>query len=441
MDFLKTVISLICGSFLPALLFFSGLFFFFRIGRYLFSAKIIRLALGKKAQRRNPEIKYSGFSSLCLALAGTLGVGNITGIASALLLGGAGCIFWLWVCGIVSAVLKFAETLLAMRYQTRLPDNTLHGGGFYYIKNGLNAPKFAALFSVFCIISSFFTGNIAQVRSACDGLVHTVNLPSPTVAIIFASAVLFITLSGGKAVLKFTTFAIPILCIIYIIMSGYVIWVRRESIADVTALIFRDAFTFRAGVGGAIGFLTSQAVRYGICRGIMSNEAGCGTAPIAHAGTYGVSSVRQAYMGVLEVFCDTLLLCTLTAYAVLLSGVPLDGSAYGIAISAFESVLGQSARYLLGISMFFFALASVAGWSHYGKESILSLGGGKRIIRFYYVIFAVFAFAGCFIPENIIWELSDLTISTMAILNVTALLLLEKECTIEIKNFVTENDR
>ncbi len=431
--FIKNFASFVCGSFLPVLLFLSGAFFFLRIGKKLFSPKIIHKAFKKERSKFSVKNKTSGFSSLCLALAGTLGVGNITGVASAIMLGGAGCVFWLWVCGMISAVLKFAETLLAMRYRTRLPDNTLHGGGFYYIKNGLRSHKLAVLFSVLCIISSFFTGNAAQVRSACDGLMYTVNLPSPFAAVIFALAVLFITLSGGHAVTKFTTFAVPVLCVLYIIMSGSVIFVNRDALSDVTELIFREAFTFRAGAGGVIGFLSSRAVRYGICRGIMSNEAGCGTAPIAHAGAEGTSSVKQAYMGVLEVFCDTLLLCTLTAYAVLLSGVALEGSAYGIALSAFESVFGNSARYLLGISMFFFALASVAGWSHYGKESILTLGGGRRAITAYYLIFAFFAFTGCFIPESIIWELSDLTIALMAILNVLALLLLERECNEELR--------
>ncbi len=320
---------------------------------------------------------------------------------------------------------------MAFKYRELSSDGTLHGGGYYYIKNGLKSPHLAVIFSMLCIASSFFTGNMAQIRSASDGIKMCFGLPISALAILFFICVLLITVFGSCFIDKFTLFTIPVLCAVYIIMSGAVIFLRHEAIADVTKMILRDAFTPRAGVGGIIGFISSGAVRYGICRGIMSNEAGCGTAPIAHAGTRGTDGIRQGYMGVLEVFCDTVLLCTLTAYAVLLSGVAPLGSACELAISAFESVLGVGARYLLGISMFLFALAATAGWSHYGKESLLTLGGGKKVTLLYQLLFSFTAFAGCFLPEKFIWDMSDLTISLMAILNATALLLLEKECAVQ----------
>ncbi len=417
--------------FLPAVLFVCGGFFLFRIGRTVLSPKNIFKAIFHKEKRTSGG--RSPFSSLCLALAGTLGVGNITGVASAIILGGPGCVFWLWVCGIVSSVLKFAETLLAFRYRERSPDGVIRGGGYYYIKNGLKSPKMAVLFSVLCIVSSFFTGNIAQVRSASDGILMCFDVSPLTVALFFAVTVFAVTVFGKKIIEKFTLFSVPALCALYIIMSGAVIIMRFDAIPYVTQSILRDAFTPRAGMGGIVGFLSSGAMRYGICRGIMSNEAGCGTAPIAHAGTESSNGIRQSYMGVLEVFCDTILLCTLTAYAVLLSGAVESGSGCRLAILSFETVLGPFAKYLLGISMFLFALAALAGWSHYGTESIITLGGGKKSLSIYCIIFALFSFAGCFLPENFIWDMSDLTISLMAIVNVTALLLLRNDCIHGIK--------
>ncbi len=429
--FMDFFISSICGLFLPAVLFVCGGFFLFRIGRVALSPKGLLRSIVKK--EKSPADGRSAFSSLCLALAGTLGVGNITGVASALILGGPGCVFWLWVCGIASSVLKFAETVLAFKYRERSPDGALHGGGFYYIKKGLKSPRLAVFFSILCIISSFFTGNMAQVRSASDGVKLCFNATSVTVAVVFTLCILAIVLFGGRKIERFTAFSVPILCVVYVAMSGAVIALRHESIGEVTKIILRDAFTPRAGAGGLFGFLSNGAIRYGICRGIMSNEAGCGTAPIAHAGTAGGDGIRQGHMGVLEVFCDTILLCTLTAYAILLSGAVPSGSACGLAITAFESVLGIGARYLLGISMFLFALAAVAGWWHYGTESLLTLGANKKVTLLYQLIFSFTAFAGCFLPENFIWDMSDLTISLMAIVNVTALLLLERECVLITK--------
>ncbi len=417
------IIDIICGMFLPASVFVCGIYFTARIGRFTLSPKRILSGLSTKNTPKSEKNgkQRSPFTALCMALAGTLGVGNITGVASAIAMGGAGAVFWMWVCGLASSVLKFSETVLAMKYRVTDKNGASHGGPFYYIKNGLKMPKLAAAFSVLCVIASFFTGNMAQIRSASDGIVLCTDIPISLMAFISAAAILIIILSGEKFIERFTVLTIPALCVTYIIMSGAVIFIRREAIGAVTEMIFREAFSVRAGAGGILGFLASGAMRYGVCRGIMSSEAGCGTAPIAHAGAKN-TGISQGYLGILEVFCDTVLLCSLTAYVVLLSGVVRTGSASEIALCAFETVLGSGAKIILGASMFMFAIASVAGWSHYARESLISIGGTKADFRIFYALFVLSAAFSCYLPERFIWDMSDITISALAVINLTAMI-------------------
>jgi AGCS family alanine or glycine:cation symporter len=241
---------------------------------------------------------------------------------------------------------------------------------------------------------------------------------------VFFVITLYLSFGGGERISRFTVRLIPPLCLAYVVLSLAVIFILRKDIPYVTSVILSDAFTPRAGVGGALGFLSSAAVRYGITRGIMSNEAGCGTAPFAHAGADTDSPVRQGMFGIIEVACDTLILCTLSAYVILLSGSALTGSATEIAINSFTSVLGNNVRLFLGISIFLFALGSVVGWCFYGQESVKALGLGKRSLGIYGAVLSVSAFLGCIMPENTVWELADISISVMAVINMTAVLLL-----------------
>ncbi len=408
----------VTGTGLPLLLFFAGTVMLVLLGRYL-----LNLAALKKSLAENKSSK-SSFSALCLALAGTLGVGNITGTAAAIAAGGAGAVFWMWVCAIVSSFLKYSETLLALRYKETRRDGSVHGGAFQYIKNGLGSPFFATVFAVVCIITSVTMGNMTQVRAAADGIGF---IPDKLLGVIFFFSVLFITIGGGERIAAFGVRAVPPLCIVYAMCAFAVIIANADKIGDVTKTIISEAFTPIAGASGIMGYLCSPALRLGITRGIMSSEAGCGSAPMAHARASDADPVRQGIFGIIEVACDTLLLCTLTAYTILLSDVPLTGEATAIALNAFSSVFGRPIRILLGISIFFFALAAVSCWSFYAEESLSNLGAGKKTITLYEVIFAVFSFTGCVVSEDIVWELSDLFVSLMALVNITALILLLPE--------------
>lgn len=409
---LKWINEYVTGLGLPILLAVAGIFLFSSLGKYIFSPKAIKkLFSGDK----------SSFSALCLALAGTLGVGNITGTAAAIAIGGAGAVFWMWVCAIISSVLKYSETVLAIAYREKTPNGNYRGGAYHYIKNGLGSPFLAIIFSSVCLITSLTMGNMTQVRAAADAISF---LPNPVLGVTFFVTVLLITLGGGKRISAFSVKVVPPLCLVYSLSALAVITMNADRLGEVTALILTEAFTPRAGSVGIAAYLCFPALRLGITRGIMSSEAGCGSAPTAHAQASTNDPVRQGIFGMLEVICDTLVLCTLTAYAVLLSGVPLSGDATDIALNAFSSVLGEPVRILLGIAIFFFSLAAVSCWAFYGQESLINLGSGKRALRFYGIIYAFFAFAGCVIPESSLWELSDLSVALMALINITVLLLL-----------------
>ncbi len=418
----KWINEYVTGLGLPILLCVAGIFLFSALGRYIFSPKAFKkLFSGDQSSK-------SSFSALCLALAGTLGVGNITGTAAAIAVGGAGAVFWMWVCAIISSVLKYSETVLAIAYRQKTSDGKHRGGAYQYIKNGLGSPFLAIIFSVICLITSVTMGNMTQVRAASNAIDF---LPNSVLGAVFFVTVLLITLGGGKRISAFSVKVVPPLCLVYSLSALAVIIMNADKLGAVTALIVSEAFTPRAGGVGIAAYLCFPALRLGITRGIMSSEAGCGSAPTAHAQAETDDPVRQGLFGMIEVVCDTLILCTLTAYAVLLSGVPLSGEATDIALSAFSSVLGEPIRALLGIAIFFFALAAVSCWAFYGQESLINLGLGKRALSIYGIIYAFFAFAGCVIPESSLWELSDLSVALMALINITVLLLLSP-CIIKI---------
>ena len=270
---LKSLESAICGAFLPTMLFLSGAVFFIRIARYVFSPRFFAHTMknGKK----------SSLSSLWLALGGTLGVGNICGVCAAIYVGGAGCVFWIWICAFLSAATKYAETVLAVYYRKTTPDGHSFGGAPVYMRNALGLTLLPNIFCLLCIFTAFTMGNITQVSSAAELAYSAVGVPKYVSALIFGASVLMLTLGKGKSISAFTSKAVPLLCCFYTALCAVNIIAFRDNIAPVTRQILSEALTARAGAGGFIAFITSPALRLGITRGVMSNEAGCGTAPIA----------------------------------------------------------------------------------------------------------------------------------------------------------------
>lgn len=420
------------GSFTAVVLLISGIVLGGLLFRYLLPClgKFIGAIFCKKSLKG----EKTPLGSLCLALAGTLGVGNISGVAAAIASGGAGAIFWMWICAIFCAVLKYSETVLAVKYRMKKSDG-YEGGVHRYISNGLGVSLLGAVFCVLCVFSSFTTGNITQAKAAADGMNVALSVPPYICGVVLFILLMFFCRNGSSGY-SFTLRLIPILCLGYIFLCLDAIIHMREGIYEVTKMIFSQAFTPRAGMGGIIGIICSRAVRFGITRGVMSNEAGCGTAPIAHAAANTEDSALQGFLGIVEVLFDTLILCTLTAYVILLSDADTEGvSATAIALKAFSKALGNLTNVPLSLAMLLFAAASAVGWNYYGRVSLSALGASEIALKIYNFVYALSAFFGSLISETLIWQLSDLSICLMAIINTACVLLLSHDVVAETKRF------
>ncbi len=393
----------------------------------------------------------SSFKAMTVALAGTLGVGNIVGVATAIHMGGAGAVFWMIISALVAMVIKYAEIYLAISYR-----QGKHGGAAYYIRDGLGKPGLAGFFSVLCIIASFTVGNIIQVNAAALSFESEFNIPPVWIGIIIAFVAFLVIYKGIGRISSFTLRMIPILSVAYIIVSLILICANYTLIPDIIKNIITSAFTADSAAGGVLGFLIMKSLRYGVIRGIGSNEAGCGTAPTAHATADTDSPVKQGYWGIFEVFVDTVLLCTLTALVILIypQHIPqYDGMV--LAIKAYESFFGDMAGYILTAAIFFFALSTVICWSYYAMESIyyftekeIYKKGGESprpyyagklsdsnhtesrkflfIKRIYIVVYCFACILGAVLSLEFVWELSDITIALMTMINCI--------CIIKLKN-------
>lgn len=433
------------GGIVPLFLAFCGIFFIIYL-RFPFSVLCERRDTRKNnchtITKNKKRAGISGFSALTVALAGTLGVGNITGVASALILGGAGSIFWMWVSALLAMVLKYAEIVLAHGH-ARVCSTEKHGGAMYYLHDGFRGEigrGLALVFSFFCLMNSLAMGCMLQ-SEAVTGAFHGVS--RPVAVLVGAMLALLVALvvfggdGGGGNIPTLTTVIIPVMSALYVVMSLCVIIKNVGSLPHVLREIFRSAFNFRSAVGGTLGFGASRAIRYGFMRGLLSNEAGCGTAPTAHASSSVVSPRDQGLLGVLEVFVDTILLCSATAFSILLTvGTDAEilssfaaGGEMRLVLTSYSSFFGKSALPLMATAVFFFAYATIVCQIFYGVETLRFLTDKKRVRTFYKLVCLVFVFLGAakINAGGISFFLSDLALGSMTVINLAALLKMRKE--------------
>lgn len=416
---METLCQVLMGMLLPCLLMGAGVWFAVTVGRYLFCRPrrmlhALRGEGGKSAAR-----------ALALALAGTLGVGNIAGVATAMALGGAGAVFWMWVSACLAMLLKYAEIVLAVRTRRYDAEGRAHGGAMLYIKEavgGRMGRMLAAAFALLCLLCSFTLGGVIQSSAAAEATAAVFHIPPLWVGLLMGVAAALILAKGSDRVEHACAALVPLVCALFAMAAVAVLILRRAAIPAAFAAIFKGAFSFQSGGAGVLGFLTAKGVRYGVTRGLISNEAGCGTAPIAHAASEK-RPAEQGVWGILEVFVDTVLLCTLTALVILVSGVPLEGEGgVMLALDAFAAVLGGIAPPVLAVSVLFFAFATVLCWSHYGGECLCYLTGKKGAAKWMIPLVLAASAVGAVAAPAFLWELTDLVVTLMAVLNITALL-------------------
>ena len=394
--------------------------------------KSIRLLLTKEK-----STSTSPFSAMCLALAGTLGVGNIVGVASAIMIGGYGSIFWMWISALLAMSLKYAEILISMKYRKRTSDG-FNGGAAYYIFEAfsrLHMPKIARIFSsafvIFCVLNSLTMGCMLQSNAISSSFSHAFGLSPVNIGIVTAALfALAINFRSGK-VERITGIIVPIMSVAFLLVCSIAIISRRQMLPDAFKSIVTNALSPRSVGGGMLGFIFSRAFRAGSMRGLISNEAGAGTAPTAHAMSDTRIPEKQGLMGVFEVFADTIIICTLTALVIILSGTDLNvNDPMTLIINAFSSFFGSFAEFFICISIFLFAFATLICWAKYGKLALAYLTRSKALNIVYTTTFTALIILGTLSAPSFIWDISDISIGVMTILNLCAIFILRKEITI-----------
>lgn len=412
-----------------------GLFLSFRLHWPQF--KLLPAACKAFVAKLRPGKDDSGFQALCTALAATVGTGNLVGVAGAICLGGPGSIFWMWLCGILGMVTKFAEATLALRYRVKGPEGW-QGGPMYVIEQGLG-PKWrpmAVAYSLFGVAAAFGVGNTAQINAAVSGIhgmLTSFEITSPKgvdllLGICLGGLLGSLLLGGAGKIGKAAERLVPVAAAGYILLCLGALIVKRNALPGAFVAIVQGALSPRAVTGGMIGS-AFQALRIGCSRGVFTNEAGMGTAAIAHAGAEVDHPVRQGMMGILEVFLDTIVICTLTALVILTSGVPIPyGREAGAELTtvAFATVYGRGASVFLNLAMVLFAVATVLGWSFYGGRCAQYLFG-PGAWKWFALAQTAMVVAGAVLDTALVWLLSETINGLMVIPNLITLAVLFPE--------------
>lgn len=408
---------------------------FLQVQRFGYIIKNTILKMFEKTELEEGEI--TPFQALSTALAATIGTGNIAGVATAIAAGGPGAVFWMWVSAFFGMVTKFSEIVLAVQYREKKPDGTWAGGPMYYITKGLNMKWLAVLFAFFGGIAAFGIGNMVQANSVADALNTTFGVPKIATGIILAVLAGLVIVGGIKRIAQVTEKLVPIMAVFYIVGALIIILIRIQFLPTAIASIFAHAFTPAAAAGGFLGAGVRQAIRYGVARGVFSNEAGLGSAPIAHATARTDHPVRQAMWGVFEVFADTIVICSLTALTILVTGAWHSGlSGASLTTLAFNEGLPGPGGIIVAIGIMLFAFSTLISWAFYGErcvEYLLGTAAGKA----YRVIFLPFIVIGAVGGLTLIWDIADTLNGLMAIPNLIGLLALSSVVVRLTKEFFT----
>lgn len=429
----ETLGWLLTGGAVPLLLAAAGGFFLFDLRGLPLRApgRMLRAMTAPRSGGVSP------FRAVTLALAGTLGVGNIVGVANAIWIGGPGALFWMWVSALAAMILKYAEIVLAVRHRRPAAGGGFYGGAVYYIRDWLSSRRLAglgaalsAVFALLMVLDALSMGCVIQVNAVASAFEGVSGLPAWLCGGVLMLLAMPVIVRGAGGTSALTEYLIPILTGGYILLSGAVLVLRAGEVGPALASVVRGAFRPEGAAGGVLGFLTCRALRVGTMRGLLSNEAGCGTAPTAHACANAESPAAQGIWGIFEVFVDTILLCTATGLVILVSYpevAPLGENAVMMSIRAYSAVLGRWAEYFLCAAIFCFGYATVICWAHYGLESVRALAPGRLWRRVYLLLFGLCIPAGAVLAPGAVWDIADFAIASLTAINLAALLALRRE--------------
>lgn len=398
----------------------------------------------------------SQFQSLCTALAATVGTGNIVGVAGAILVGGPGAVFWMWLIAFFGMMTNYSENVLGIYYRRKNEHGEWSGGAMYYLRDGLGSKKgcrqigkiLAVLFSIFCFLASFGIGNMTQVNSISDNMKTVFGVPTWVTGIAILVLGGLVIVGGLKRIASVTEKIVPFMVVVYILGSVVIFFSNISHVGAVFNAIIKGAFALQAAGGGIIGYGVKLAIEQGMKRGVFSNEAGLGSSVMVHSNSNVSEPVRQGMWGVFEVFADTIIVCTLTAFSVLSSG--LIDLETGVAAATYEGIeltsanmvstvfsmhFGRLGAAFVAIAVMLFAFSTVLGWSHYGTKACEFLFGEKHTM-IYRLIFVLAIFGGAVMSDNLAWDLADTFNGLMMLPNLVGVLVLSPQVFRITQNYV-----
>lgn len=409
-----------------------------------------------KVTSHTSDRSISQFQSLCTALAATVGTGNIVGVAGAILVGGPGAVFWMWIIAFFGMMTNYSENVLGIYYRRKNEQGEWCGGAMYYLRDGLGAKKgckqigaiLAAAFSLFCFLASFGIGNMTQVNSISGNMEAVFGVPTWVSGIVLLVLCGLVIVGGLKRIATVTEKIVPFMVLVYMVGTIAILVMNIKMVPSVFTAIFKGAFALRAAGGGIVGYGVKLAIEQGMKRGVFSNEAGLGSSVMVHSNSNVKEPVRQGMWGIFEVFADTMIVCTLTAFTVLSSGlVDLEtgvaAAEYGgvaltkanVVSTVFTMYFGKLGGAFVAIAIMLFAYSTVLGWSHYGSKACEYLFGTKSTMV-YRVIFVIATFGGAVMGENLAWDIADTLNGMMMIPNLIGVIVLSPIVYKITKNYV-----
>lgn len=428
---INTVINnIVWGPVMLALLIGAGLIFsislkFLQFRKFGYMLKNTILGIFSKHQHTSDESGVSPFQAVSTAMAGTIGTGSIAGLATAVVMGGPGAIFWMWISALLGMITKFSEIVLSLKFREKNPNGEWVGGPMYYIKNGLGIKWLAVLFAVFGMLACLGTGNATQSNSIAVALESTMGVKPWITGIILTVIAASVILGGMRRIASVNEKMVPFMAVFFVICSVVALAINIKEIPAAFSLIFREAFNFKAAAGGAAGYGVLTAMHYGFSRGVFSNEAGLGSAPIAHAASSTKDPVKQGLWGMFEVFFTTIIVCTLSGLVVLTAGHWSTGEFEGAALSiaSFNEIIPVVGGIGVTLSTVFFALSTILGWAYYGEVCVGYLfKNTPKAILIYRCIYVAVVFIGTVGELDLIWSISETMNGLMIIPNLIGIL-------------------
>jgi len=372
------------------------------------------------------------------ALAATVGIGNIVGVATAITLGGPGAVFWMWLTGLLGMATKYSEALLAVKYREKGPHG-MQGGPMYYISKGANLPWLGAVFAFCTFIAAFGAGNMVQANSTASIFRHVFDIPLEITGAVLAVLTGLVIIGGIKSIGRFTSYFVPLMILLYFFVVITALIIKFDQIPHAFYLIFHHAFTGHAATGGFLGATIAMAIRFGVARGLFSNEAGLGSAPIVAAAAKTKDPVKQALVSMTGTFIDTIIICSLTALVILTTDVWTQGiSSADLTAQSIHVTLGDTGAIIVALCTVLFAFSSIIGWCFYGEKAFEYLFGSKSI-NIYRLVFVAFVYVGATVSLALVWDFADLMNGLMAIPNLIGIFLLGRIIKAETDRYFKKN--